>query len=212
MLIARFVFIMVSCVIVIIAGGGATFLHRPVGIVYLALWAVWWLVTALGRQRGVTSAYDQNQRLIIAISVPVVPALIVMPPWEYANFAGPIPRDGSLAWVGLTLFATGIVLQSAAMWTLRGLYTVRLGMQPGHRLITRGPYRLVRHPGYLSYILCLAGIGLGLGSLVALGLAILVVPFLLWRIEREEEMLLNEFGEAYWTYIRQTKRLIPFVY
>ena len=132
--------------------------------------------------------------------------------WEYAHFVGPISRDGPLAWVGLVLFATGIALQAAAMWALRGLYTVRLGMQPGHRLVTSGPYRLVRHPGYLSYILAMTGIGLAMSSLVGLGLVVLIVPFLLRRIEREEEMLADEFGEKYRTYKQRTKRLIPLIY
>jgi protein-S-isoprenylcysteine O-methyltransferase Ste14 len=183
-----------------------------VGIIYLILSVVWWLL-ALVRQRGVTSTYDQRQRVIVTILGAVtVPLLLIAPPWEYAHFVGPISRDGPLAWAGLVLFATGIALQAAAMWALRGLYTVRLGMQPGHRLVTSGPYRLLRHPGYLSYILSMTGIGLAMSSLIGLGLAVLIVPFLLRRIEHEEEMLAAEFGEKYRTYKQQTKRLIPLVY
>ncbi len=109
MLIGRFIFIAASCVIIIVAGGGITFLHRPVGVAYLVLWVVWWLVTALGRQIGTPSAYDRSQRvMVIASGLVTVPLLIFMPPWEYAHFVGPIPRDGPLAWVGLVLFAGGI--------------------------------------------------------------------------------------------------------
>ena len=213
LLIGRLVFIAASCVFVVVAGGGVAFIHRPVGALYMALWVVWWLVTA-GRQRGLPSAYERSQRAIVMVlSIATVPVLIVAPPWEYVYFTGPIPRDGPLAWVGLALFAAGIALTSAAMRALHGLFTTRLGVQPGHRLVTNGPYRLIRHPGYLSHILCLTGIGLALSSLVAMGLTILVVPFILWRIQREEEMLLAEFGEEYRTYMRQTKwRLIPLVY
>ncbi len=213
MLIGRFIFIAASCVIIVVAGGGTAFIHRPVGALYLAFWVVWWVVTSLGRQIGAPSVYDRTQRvLVIAISFVSVPLLIAAPPWEYAHLAGPIPRDGPLAWIGLALFAAGIALQAAAMWTLRGMYTVRLGMQPRHHLVTSGPYRLVRHPGYLSYIISMTGIGLALSSLVGLGLTILVVPFILWRIQHEEEMLVAEFGEEYQTYMQQTNRLIPLVY
>lgn len=41
----------------------------------------------------------------------------------------------------------------------------------------------------------LLGIGLSLSSLSALGLAILVIPFLLWRVQHEEQMLAAQFGE-----------------
>ena len=191
-----------------------SFIRRPVGAVYVALWIVWWVVTSLGRQTGAPSGYDRTQRVIVmAMSLVSVPLLIVGPPWEYAHLAGPIPRDGPLAWIGLALFAAGIAVQAGAMWALYGMYTVRLGMQPGHHLIANGPYRLVRHPGYLSYIVSITGIGLALSSLVGLGLVILVLPFILWRIQHEEEMLVAEFGEEYQTYRRETKwRLIPLVY
>jgi protein-S-isoprenylcysteine O-methyltransferase Ste14 len=183
-----------------------------VGIPYLALSAALWLL-AMMRQRGVPSTYDRKQRVIvIAIGVAAAPLLIAMPPWEYAHFSGPVPRDGPLAWAGLAILALGIALQGAAMWALGSFYTVRLGMQPGHRPVTSGPYLLVRHPGYLSYVLSMTGIGLTLGSLIGLGLVALVIPFLLRRIGHEEEMLVAEFGAEYRTYMQRTKRLIPLVY
>ncbi|RPJ01869.1 MAG: isoprenylcysteine carboxylmethyltransferase family protein [Chloroflexi bacterium] len=208
-----FFFILLCCVVIVLAGGGWTFLRRPVSAVYLALWIVWWLLIAVGRQRGVDSTYDRSQRLILALGIVALVGLIVLPPWEYAHFAGPIPRDGPLAWLGLVTFAAGIALQAAAFRALRGLYTSRLGVQPGHRLVTRGPYRLVRHPGYLSNLLCLAGIGLALSSLVGLGLTLFVVPLIVRRIFSEEEMLAAEFGPQYERYRQQVRwRLLPPVF
>lgn len=212
-IIGRLVFILGSCAVVVAAGGGSAFIERSVGVTYLALWVTWWVATFLGRRPGATSGYDRRTRpWVIVAGFVTVPLLIVGPPWEYAHFSGPIPRDGALAWVGLAAFATGIALQAAAMWALAGSYTVWLGVRPGQRLVTSGPYRFVRHPGYLSYILSLTGIGLALGSLIALALAVLVVPFLMWRIGTEERMLLAEFGDRYRDYMRRAKRLLPFVY
>jgi protein-S-isoprenylcysteine O-methyltransferase Ste14 len=204
------VFVAICCVLIVVAGGGTAFVRRPVGAAYLILWVAWWLLILIGRQSGVPSAYDRSQRSILALGIVALVGLVVVPPWEYARFAGPIPRDGPLAWLGLGLFAAGIVLQAAAFWVLRGMYTSRLGVQPGHRLITNGPYRLVRHPGYLSNLLCMAAIGLALSSLVGLGLTLLVVPLIVLRIGREEEMLAVEFGQAYERYRQRTRgRLIP---
>jgi protein-S-isoprenylcysteine O-methyltransferase Ste14 len=212
-LIGVLIFATMTCVVIVVAGGGEAFLRRPVGVTYLALWAVWWLAIALGRRRGAPSAYDRSQRTIVALGVVALVGLIVVTPWEYAHLAGPIPRNGPLAWAGLLLFAAGIALQVAAFWALRGLYTTRLGVQPGHRLVTSGPYRLVRHPGYLSNLLCMTGIGLALSSLVAIGATIFVVPLILRRIASEEAMLLAEFGAEYRAYQqRTTKRLVPGVY
>lgn len=207
------VFVAICCVLIVVAGGGTAFVRRPVGAAYLILWVAWWLLILIGRQSGVPSAYDRSQRSILALGTVALVGLVMVPPWEYARFPGPIPRDGPLAWLGLGLFAAGIVLQAAAFWVLRGMYTSRLGVQPGHRLITNGPYRLVRHPGYLSNLLCMAAIGLALSSLVGLGLTLLVVPLIVLRIGREEEMLAVEFGQAYERYRQRTRgRLIPCIF
>lgn len=45
------------------------------------------------------------------------------------------------------------------MWSLHGLYKSRLGVQPGYRVVTNGPYRLVHHPSYFGGDLVLFGIG-----------------------------------------------------
>jgi protein-S-isoprenylcysteine O-methyltransferase Ste14 len=207
------VFVAICCMLIVVAGGGTSFLRRPIGVAYLVLWIAWWALILVGRRRGVPSTYNRSQRGIIALGTLALAFLVVLPPWEYNHFAGPIPRDGLLAWLGLALFATGIVLQAIAFWALRGLYTSRLGVQPGHRLVTSGPYRLVRHPGYLSNLLCLAGMGLALSSLVGLGLTLLVVPLIRLRIGREEEMLKAEFGQEHERYRDTVKwRLVPWVF
>ena len=208
------VFIAVSSVLVVLAGGGLPFLWRPAGMIYLGLWVTWWMVRFVGMQRGVRSTFDQKQRRMVVLSASaVIPLLVVAPPWEYAHLAGPIPRDGPLAWVGLVLFAGGVVLQAAAIRALHGFYTTRLGMQPGHRLVTSGPYRVVRHPGYLSQIMCMTGIGLALSSLVGLGLAVFVLPLFVYRMGEEETMLLAAFGEEYRAYMQRVRwRLIPLVH
>jgi hypothetical protein len=97
-LIGRVFFITVSCVIVIIAGGGMVFIRRPMGAAYIVLWVVWWIVTMLGRQRGMPSTYDRRQWVLLIISgIVAVPLLVVAPSWEYVHFTGPIPRNGPLA-------------------------------------------------------------------------------------------------------------------
>ncbi|MDD5081902.1 MAG: isoprenylcysteine carboxylmethyltransferase family protein [Dehalococcoidales bacterium] len=212
-LVGRVFFIAVSTAVIAVIAGGASFIRDPVGITYLMLWIAWWVVTTLGRQPGTPSAYDEKRWLIVVLGVVGMTILIFVAPWEYTHFTGPIPRNGSVAWAGLTLLTSGIILQTLAMWWLRGFYTVRLNIQQKQRLVTDGPYRLVRHPGYLSYLVSLTGLGLALGSLAALGLVLLAIPFLVWRITKEEEMLVTAFGKEYINYLRQTRwRLVPFIY
>jgi protein-S-isoprenylcysteine O-methyltransferase Ste14 len=204
--------LIVLCSAVVVLAGGVEFVFRPIGAVYLALWIAWLLVVSMGRERGVPSSYDRTQRTFLAISGIIMLVLLISPPWEYTHLTESIPRDGPLSWLGLTLFAVGVGIQFAAVRALRGFYTVRLGVQAGHRVITDGPYRFVRHPGYSAHMLCMAGISLALGSLIALALTILMLTILPWRIRHEEQMLTVEFGEEYRSYMDKTKRLIPFIY
>lgn len=210
-MIGRVLFALITSVIVVLAGGGLAFLLRPVGTGYVVLWITYWVMQA-GRRRGQASSYDRKQRIVYVSGVIVIPALVVVVPCEYAHFTGPIPRDGPVSWAGLALFALGIIVLAAAMRTLGKLYTSYLGIQPGHRLVTSGPYRYVLHPGYLGEVLSMFGIGLSLSSVVGLALALLSLLLVLKRIKPEEEMLTAEFGDEYRKYMGRTKRLVPFIY
>jgi protein-S-isoprenylcysteine O-methyltransferase Ste14 len=84
---------------------------------------------------------------------------------------------------------------------------------PDHQVVDRGPYRYLRHPGYLGAIVALVGLGLALQSWLAL-LVLLVVGIaaLALRIHLEEKLMTAELGEPYVSYVGRTKRFIPFVW
>ena len=79
------------------------------------------------------------------------------------------------------------------------------------RLVTRGPYALVRHPLYLGEMIAVAGVALQYLSAWALLLLGLVWAFLLWRMKYEEHVLFQSFPE-YGDYMARTARLVPGVY
>jgi protein-S-isoprenylcysteine O-methyltransferase Ste14 len=209
---AQAIFFTLSIGLILLVGG-LEFLQRPVGLAFLILWTVLGVATAALRQLGTPSRYDRRQvapRAVLGIFGFL--ALLVVGPWEYTHLSGPLPRDGVLAWVGIVLLAVGIGLNTWAMSALRELYTVRLSVQEGHRLVTDGPYRIVRHPGYSGSLLIFPGMGLALGSLAILAFVPPMVAWIVVRIRDEEAMLVTEFGEAYRSYQRRTKRLIPLLY
>ncbi|WP_160319151.1 methyltransferase family protein [Youngiibacter fragilis] len=209
----RIVYLVLTSLIIAIAGKWNYFLRDPAGIAYLVLWNLWWIVTFIGRRQGKETKYDKGQRaIVLVVSIISIPWLIIVPPWEYSSFDGPIARGGLVSFGGLVLFATGITVQAISMLQLKGSYTVRLGVKPEQRLVTGGLYRIVRHPGYLSYIISLSGIGIAMGSILTFVLVVIVLIFLIKRIDEEEKMLISEFGEEYLEYMRRTKRLIPLIY
>ena len=79
------------------------------------------------------------------------------------------------------------------------------------RLVTWGPYALVRHPLYLGEILAIAGVALQYLSAWALLLFALVCAFQLQRMKYEERVLFQVFPK-YGDYMVRTARLIPGVY
>lgn len=80
------------------------------------------------------------------------------------------------------------------------------------RVITTGPYAIVRHPMYTGLLIILLFTPLALGSHWALIFAFLFIPTLIFRIRKEEEVLLRELP-GYWDYVNKTHfRLIPFVW
>jgi protein-S-isoprenylcysteine O-methyltransferase Ste14 len=84
-----------------------------------------------------------------------------------------------------------------------------MGVRPGQSLINSGPYRLVRHPGYLSYMLSLAGVGLALNSVLTLFVLAGAAVFLVWYVRHEETMLEQEL-EGYREYEQKVRfRLLP---
>lgn len=88
----------------------------------------------------------------------------------------------------------------------------RFGLLPANRgIVSKGPFRLVRHPIYSGWLVLTIGFLLAYPTSRNLGILILSLPFLVWRMELEEEHL-NEDAQ-YREYAAKTRyRLIPGMY
>jgi protein-S-isoprenylcysteine O-methyltransferase Ste14 len=117
-----------------------------------------------------------------------------------------------LHWVQIT----GVVLTFAgsalAIWArliLGESWSARVTRKVGHELIRTGPYAFVRHPIYSGLLLAVIGTALVVGEARAL----LAIPIVLAgqavKARREEQFMLQEFGEGYEQYRRETGFLLP---
>jgi protein-S-isoprenylcysteine O-methyltransferase Ste14 len=92
------------------------------------------------------------------------------------------------------------------------LFLFQVGDHPLYRT-SQGPYRLIRHPGYLGTIFVWVGFALAIGNWIAtIILAMLLFGVYRYRIHSEETMLIDRFGNEYQEYRKQTWRLLPFIY
>jgi protein-S-isoprenylcysteine O-methyltransferase Ste14 len=120
-----------------------------------------------------------------------------------------MPLPLSLRWSGVVL---GVVGAMAELWTLRSLgpnLTDTVVTRKEHTLITRGPYRWVRHPFYDCMALFTISAALMMANWFVLAMGVLTFALLAVRSRTEEQKLLERFGEPYRAYRASTGRFLP---
>jgi protein-S-isoprenylcysteine O-methyltransferase Ste14 len=143
-------------------------------------------------------------------SLPVSAAVVVAYVYSYAQVAYLRWVPGESAWPegGLVIVTLAAVLSLASLLTIGR----RFGVRPASRtLATGGPYRIVRHPMYLAYVLADIGYNLQEWNIGTLLLVIAGWVSLFYRIHAEERVLMRDEGwPAYAFSVRH--RIIPGVW
>ncbi len=124
------------------------------------------------------------------------------------GWSGPIPLGVQAT--ALAGYATGLGLSLWAMAANRFFSpVVRIQAERGHHVITSGPYRYLRHPGYTGLMLGSICGGVALGSWWSLVPLAPLVGMFLWRTAMEDRFL-HEGLEGYASYARRVRyRLVP---
>jgi protein-S-isoprenylcysteine O-methyltransferase Ste14 len=143
----------------------------------------------------------QGLGFLAAVTLPWIPA-------RWMHF----PNERVAFWCGIALMIAGAALRRMCFRALGESFTGEVRVRADQRVVTTGPYRWVRHPGYSAGILMAIGVGIALGTwLGALISAVLTVIGYAYRISVEERALVNGLGDSYRDYMKRTKRFIPFV-
>ena len=114
-----------------------------------------------------------------------------------------------LRWIGVALGTAGGVLLVWTFHTLGPNLTDTVVTRKVHKLVTRGPYRWVRHPFYDSAALCILANSLVAANWFVLLAGTLTLLLLVARTRKEEANLLERFGDDYREYMRNTGRFWP---
>ena len=137
--------------------------------------------------------------------------LILLPICDRRSLAA-LPEWAVLRWSGVLLSAAGYALIFLSGIYLGRQYSAEVTIQEGHKLITAGPYRLIRHPRYLGILLITLGASLVFRTWAGFVLFPFVLALLLWRIKDEEALMTHEFGDEWRVYCRRAWRLVPGLY
>ncbi len=114
--------------------------------------------------------------------------------------------------VGLGMVLLGVIVRFVAIATLKSNFSGRLRIREDHTLVKNGIYKWIRHPAYFGAIILFLGIPVMFSSMLGFLVMFLLVPYLLHRIKLEERMMTERFGVEYDEYVKQSKKLIPFLY
>lgn len=163
------------------------------------------------RQKRIAASYyrplDVALDMLAFLGMHVIPLVFVFSPWlDFANYSLP----GWAGWLGLPVLVGAAWVLWRAQTDLGVNWSPTLQIMSEHKLITRGIYAYLRHPIYAAVWLT------GLAQLLMLGnwiagpaCLVLFLPVFVVRVPREEQMMLNQFGEEYRAYMRSTGGVIP---
>jgi protein-S-isoprenylcysteine O-methyltransferase Ste14 len=125
---------------------------------------------------------------------------------DFANYSLP---EG-LSWLGALIMAAGLFVFWRAHTDLAANWSPTLEIYAKHTLVTNGIYHLIRHPMYASQWLFVIGQALLLPNWIAGPINLIIfIPFYLLRVQAEERMMEETFGQEYRDYVQRTGRVIP---
>jgi protein-S-isoprenylcysteine O-methyltransferase Ste14 len=163
------------------------------------------------RGKGKTAA-DGGTRWFnfLAISLGIAGAALLngIPPTVFPGGKTPV-----VFFIGLALMLLGMALRYWAVVTLGAFFRTTIETEPGQKVVSTGPYRLIRHPSYSGWLLICLGYGLAVQNWLSVAAAFLLpLAALLVRIRIEEPALVASLGPEYFEYQKRTKRLLPWIW
>ena len=190
------------------------FRHGPAEAVFIIAVGTWVLFEAVMRVVQRLRAAGPSDDRSFFVLLPAMAASVIAA--EALGRRGGLPWPGGEVWpvvAGIALIAAGLALRIWSIATLGRFFEYQIQVQSGHRVVTGGPYRYVRHPSYTGIALVLAGIALACDDVWSLAAVAVLGGAGLWvRIRAEERQLTEALGADYERFAAGRKRLVPGVW
>jgi protein-S-isoprenylcysteine O-methyltransferase Ste14 len=111
-----------------------------------------------------------------------------------------------LRWAGTLLAFVGVAFWIFSQNVLNKYWSPQLQIQKEHKIVTNGPYKVIRHPIYTAMFFWVIGLALFTANMIFVLLALLTIVGLVLRVPKEEKMMTDQFGEEYKKYMQSTRR------
>ncbi len=124
----------------------------------------------------------------------------ILHPYEYAGY------------IGIIILVLSLLFAIWARVVLGRNWSGAIQKVEGQRLVRSGPYKYIRNPIYTGVVCGFLGNLIAIGNLASLiGFCIMLVIYII-KIKREQAFLVEEFGEEYKKYIKESWALIPYIF
>jgi len=163
------------------------------------------------RQTANTKSKPWDVKLVRLINI-ALPSMVIIAAFDKRfQFFPAVPLAVSVVALFLMILAAILTYLSIAANPFFSSH-VRIQEDRGHKVMTTGPYRIIRHPGYAGSLIFNLSVSMVLGSWAVLPLGLATVLLLIFRTAKEDQVLTAELT-GYSTYTQQVRyRLLPGVW
>ena len=160
-----------------------------------------------------TSDQKNSDRFSVVLILCMSFISVVVPVVDWAYFTTAQNSFDGITVLGILMIVTGITFRALAVRYLGKYFTPTVQIKDDHRLVTSGPYSIVRHPSYTGAFLAIVAGGVVLESLTGFIISCIAMIIAYYvRIGIEEKELTAWFGNDYLLYKKRTKMIIPYVW
>jgi protein-S-isoprenylcysteine O-methyltransferase Ste14 len=122
-----------------------------------------------------------------------------------------ITEYNSIRYIGLAVYLIFSWVQIWAFKTLGENYSQDILIKKNHQLVTTGPFKIIRHPQYMSQILLDLGGAAAVLSYIVAPIAVIQILFILLRASVEDKLMAKHFGDEFSSYKKKSGFVLPFI-
>jgi len=170
------------------------------------------LIRPLTKERNPSKIYD----FLIVLMFLLSPFLLIAAFYENKLLISsmlPFWDNLIVSYIGFVIYLSAGIFVIVGRVQLGKFGSGELITEEDHKLNTEGVYKYIRNPMYSGALIAVIGFGLVFRSIITL-LFVSIFYFIVFkmRIDEEERLLYEAFGEEFTDYKKKSKKLIPFVY